>query len=88
MTQDVNRRALLRAAALGNYQVAECLLRMGGSFPVARSVAVFGAAGGVGTFESVHPAPQPGEVLRIEPPEGDIVDLNIAGEQLRFIGRP
>ena len=40
---------LLRAAALGNYQVAECLLRMGGSFPVARSVAVFGAAGGVGS---------------------------------------
>lgn len=40
---------LLRAAALGNYQVAECLLRMAGSFPPARSVAVFGAAGGVGS---------------------------------------
>lgn len=40
---------LVRAAALGNYQVAECLLRMAGSFPPARSVAVFGAAGGVGS---------------------------------------
>jgi NADPH2:quinone reductase len=40
---------LLRAAALGNYQVAECLLRMAGGFPLPRSVAVFGAAGGVGS---------------------------------------
>jgi len=38
-----------QAAALGNYQVAECLLRMGGGFPSVRRVAVFGAAGGVGT---------------------------------------
>lgn len=40
---------LLQAAGLGNYQVAECLLRMGGGFPAPRSVAVFGAAGGVGS---------------------------------------
>lgn len=40
---------LVRAAALGNFQVAECLLRMAGAFPPARSVAVFGAAGGVGS---------------------------------------
>jgi NADPH2:quinone reductase len=40
---------LVRAAALGNYQVAECLLRMAGGFPPARSVVVFGAAGGVGS---------------------------------------
>lgn len=39
----------VQAAALGNYQVAECLLRMAGGFPPARSVAVFGAAGGVGS---------------------------------------
>ena len=40
---------LVCAAALGNYQVAECLLRMAGGFPPARSVVVFGAAGGVGS---------------------------------------
>lgn len=40
---------LAQAAALGNYQVAECLLRMGGTFPSVRRVAVFGAAGGVGS---------------------------------------
>lgn len=40
---------LAQAAALGNYQVAECLLRMGGGFPPLRRVAVFGAAGGVGS---------------------------------------
>lgn len=38
-----------QAAALGNYQVAECLLRMGGTFPCVRRVAVLGAAGGVGS---------------------------------------
>lgn len=40
---------LTQAAALGNFQVAECLLRMAGGFPQPRSVAVFGAAGGVGS---------------------------------------
>jgi NADPH2:quinone reductase len=40
---------LVRAAALGNFQVAECLLRMAGAFPPAHSVAIFGAAGGVGS---------------------------------------
>ena len=40
---------LVRAAALGNYQVAEALLRMGSAFPAPQSVAVFGAAGGVGS---------------------------------------
>lgn len=39
---------LRKAAALGNYQVAESLLRMGGPAPV-RTVAVLGAAGGVGS---------------------------------------
>lgn len=39
---------LLKAAALGNYQVAESLLRLGGPVPM-RTVAVLGAAGGVGS---------------------------------------
>lgn len=56
---------LLRAAALGNYQVAECLLRMAGSFPPARSVAVFGAAGGVGSAALQLAALRGWEVLAV-----------------------
>ena len=40
---------LQQAATLGNYQVAESLLRMCSAFPAPRSVAIFGAAGGVGS---------------------------------------
>jgi len=40
---------LVRAAGLGNYQVAEGLLRMAPGFPPPRRIAVYGAAGGVGS---------------------------------------
>lgn len=39
----------VRAAALGNYQVAHSLLRVAGALPEGATVAVLGAAGGVGS---------------------------------------